>query len=348
MPNEKWTVYKNHETGILFDITDADAQGKLTAILDGTTIDSFGDVETDLATKVDKVAGKGLSTNDYDDTEKTKVAAAFPRSEQAVLGAVNILVLEPKTVSRGGITFVANGKTVRVTGTLTEDQEDLIFKLPQGIQNGMKLTGCPSGGSISTYMHQIYLNESPWTPFARDFGEGATIQGMPNDNSNVYYGVKVVGRGNTFDLTFEPMVSFEGGDYVEPALTNRGLTEENAFLKGDTIALDDAIINGFITTGASELHFELPIRAKGNISNVAISNNTKILIRGNKGYLKDSGGNDIAGDYSFSTGLKNYTAKISYFGSMRMVIKNSDDGIFGNVDNNTPISAQLFSGTLTL
>jgi len=32
-------------------------------------------IETALANKVDKVAGKGLSTNDYDDTEKGKVTA---------------------------------------------------------------------------------------------------------------------------------------------------------------------------------------------------------------------------------------------------------------------------------
>ena len=48
----------------------------VSGILDGTDIDSFGDVETALGDKVDKVNGKGLSTNDYDDTEKAAVAAA--------------------------------------------------------------------------------------------------------------------------------------------------------------------------------------------------------------------------------------------------------------------------------
>jgi len=42
-------------------------------ILDGTDIDSFGDVETALATKVDKVEGKGLSTNDFTDAYKTAI-----------------------------------------------------------------------------------------------------------------------------------------------------------------------------------------------------------------------------------------------------------------------------------
>jgi hypothetical protein len=73
---------------------DTYAREEITAILDGTTIDSFGDVETALATKantattytktevdtalsgkVDKETGKGLSTNDYTTAEKTKLGA---------------------------------------------------------------------------------------------------------------------------------------------------------------------------------------------------------------------------------------------------------------------------------
>ena len=70
MPNPKLETYKNKATGTVYDYTDAAAQATLAGILDGTDIDSFGDVETALATKVDKVTGKGLSTNDYDNTAK--------------------------------------------------------------------------------------------------------------------------------------------------------------------------------------------------------------------------------------------------------------------------------------
>ena len=52
---------------------DTYARAEIEAILDGTTIDSFGDVETALADKVDKVEGKGLSANDFTDTLKTKL-----------------------------------------------------------------------------------------------------------------------------------------------------------------------------------------------------------------------------------------------------------------------------------
>lgn len=52
MPNPKLETYKNKATNTVYDLTDADAQSKLTAILDGTDIDSFGDVETALAGKM--------------------------------------------------------------------------------------------------------------------------------------------------------------------------------------------------------------------------------------------------------------------------------------------------------
>jgi len=66
MPNPKWSVYGNKASGIDFDITDADAQSQLTAIKDGTTIDSFGDVETALSTKYDINDESQISILDYD------------------------------------------------------------------------------------------------------------------------------------------------------------------------------------------------------------------------------------------------------------------------------------------
>lgn len=61
---------------------DAALNEAIEAILDGETIDSFADVEEALGGKVDKVTGKGLSTNDYDNEEKGKVAAAYEHSQE--------------------------------------------------------------------------------------------------------------------------------------------------------------------------------------------------------------------------------------------------------------------------
>jgi len=53
MPNPKLETYKNKATDTVYDLTDADAQSKLTAILDGTDIDTFADVESALSEKAD-------------------------------------------------------------------------------------------------------------------------------------------------------------------------------------------------------------------------------------------------------------------------------------------------------
>lgn len=66
MPNPKLETYKNKETNTVYDFTDADAQSQLTAIKDGTTIDSFGDVETALSTKYDINDESQISILDYD------------------------------------------------------------------------------------------------------------------------------------------------------------------------------------------------------------------------------------------------------------------------------------------
>lgn len=64
----------------------------------GSSIDSFGDVETALGNKVDKVEGKGLSTNDYSDTEKGKVADNAEAIEAAWDG-INRIMLQGRNLT---------------------------------------------------------------------------------------------------------------------------------------------------------------------------------------------------------------------------------------------------------
>lgn len=45
----------------------------------------------DLALKVDKVTGKGLSTNDYDNTEKAKVAASIDNSTDTYTSEAKVM-----------------------------------------------------------------------------------------------------------------------------------------------------------------------------------------------------------------------------------------------------------------
>lgn len=62
--------YSDEEKGKVANLLTA-----IQGILTGTDLDSFGDVETALADKVDKVNGKGLSTNDFTDEYKAAIGS---------------------------------------------------------------------------------------------------------------------------------------------------------------------------------------------------------------------------------------------------------------------------------
>lgn len=71
------------------------------AILDGQNIDSFADVEIALSDKVDKEVGKGLSTNDYTDAEKTKLAGIEAGAEVNPTSGVKTATESFETVDGG-------------------------------------------------------------------------------------------------------------------------------------------------------------------------------------------------------------------------------------------------------
>lgn len=236
MPNPKLETYKNKATGTVYDYTDAAAQAALAGILDGTDIDSFGDVETALDGKVDKVTGKGLSTNDYDDTEKAKVAGAFPRSEQAVLGAKNIVPYpyhSPDSYTSHDVGFTVNANKTVTTDSGTASGDDAVFTLLQKSDTAfsdffeltkgktIKLTGVPEGASTSTYWLMIYDTS------AHNLVSGEMEYQMPETMPSAFYLQIVVKNGQSAsNKIWKPMISFDGGEYVPPVMTNKELTDK--------------------------------------------------------------------------------------------------------------------------
>lgn len=104
----------------------ADVSDAVDKIKDGTDIGSFADVETALADKVNKVNGKGLSTNDYDNTEKAAVAAAtsaISTIKDGVdidsFGDVEVALLDKADISDLG-TAAAKDSTNSVTSGSTD------------------------------------------------------------------------------------------------------------------------------------------------------------------------------------------------------------------------------------
>lgn len=95
-------------------------------ILTGSDIDSFGDVESALANKVDKVNGKGLSTNDFTDTYKdavdantTAITAIKDGTDIDSFGDVEVALLDKADTSDLG-TAAAKDSTNSVTAGSTD------------------------------------------------------------------------------------------------------------------------------------------------------------------------------------------------------------------------------------
>lgn len=85
------------------------------------------------------------------------------------------------------------------------------------------ISGCPSGGSSTTYEMLIQSGDSGDTVLGRDYGEGATVSLTNGTN----YQFKVVIRANQTlsNKLFKPMISTIGGEYQPYAPSNRELYE---------------------------------------------------------------------------------------------------------------------------
>ena len=146
-----------------------------------------------------------------------------------VLGAKNLLPTTAITQTFNGVTFTANADgTVTVSGTATETVYYGIqyqgFKLPN---KNLILSGCPSGGSSSTYELQVRSTESDYSQWQmiNDHGDSPSFVA---DNNRVYVCYIGVMQGQTVsNLVFKPMLrpaSIQDDTYVPYSMTNREMT----------------------------------------------------------------------------------------------------------------------------
>lgn len=156
--------------------------------------------------------------------------AAFTATESAIsaianAGAKNILPsTEPRTQIINGITFQTDGEIISVSGTAINDAvfPVITFSPPTGKQ--YILSGCPAGGSGSSYLLFSRPGTS-LTPRFNDVGEGVSIN---FGNSNYLFGILVYGGTTVNNLIFRPMLrdaALKDGTYVPFGKTNSELTK---------------------------------------------------------------------------------------------------------------------------
>ena len=250
-----------------------------------TTIGSYTTVEGALSgindAKVDKVQGKGLSTNDYTDADQTALQTTipleisqlqgsllekFPRAEQRVLGAknffdkelcerpnVNTTVTQTSNGVRGVVSNATTWSSIVCKFDNPKENTDFILTDYANITSGralQKVSGSNDGSSYTTIKEANALTASG-------------NQEM-NFNSGNYRYLKIDlyitgGTGyETGDITYENILlrlAIDPDDtYVPYAMTNRELTEEVAKTWSDftTINLTGTNLEGYGTLKYSE------------------------------------------------------------------------------------------------
>jgi len=147
---------------------------------------------------------------------------------QRVLGAKNLLPNTAISQTIRGVTFTVNADgSVTANGTATEGNASLLnwsntLTLPPG---KYIFSGCPSGGSSTTYA--LLIQDEPYTESIFEYGDGAVIDISETKTFHPYFGY--VKNGVTVsNLTFKPMLrlaSDPDDTYVPYVMTNRELTE---------------------------------------------------------------------------------------------------------------------------
>ena len=201
-------------TAIENDATDRD--GRLTAL---ETSDTTQNGRLTALETSDTTQNGRLTTLEQTDTTHAARLTAIEAKDTAQdttiaklvdAGAKNLLKITGTSQTIRNVTFTVNDDgTVTVDGTNNTTSTAVFYLnvLPADTApnyNGCRLTGCPQGGSTSTYRLALQLNSGSYTTYASDTGGGTTIRNVPSSECRV--GIFVYAGATVDDLIFKPMI----------------------------------------------------------------------------------------------------------------------------------------------
>lgn len=107
--------------------------------------------------------------------------------------------------TRGNTTFTVNDdNTIDITSLDAPINAVFFLNLSTpNVYGGLRLNGCPNGGSALTYHMNIELSQSPYSTLALDIGN-ASIIGTTSRNISTY--IKIESQLSE-TITFKPMIS---------------------------------------------------------------------------------------------------------------------------------------------
>lgn len=174
---------------------------------------------------VDELATNAGTASSQIQTLTNQVTALLDNTE--VNGAVNMLPNNATTQVINGITFTVNDDgSVTANGTATENTILYVDSSTRASykDGAYKLSGCPSGGSTSTYCLRINPNTGS---NIYDIGDG-TLATITSSNP-IRFEIVIFNGTTVSNLTFKPMLTVPSynGDYVPYAKSNKELTKDN-------------------------------------------------------------------------------------------------------------------------
>ena len=164
-----------------------------------------------------------ITDSTYEPYHETVDFCKFDRSEQAVLGAKNLLENTATTQEINGVTFTVNTDgTVGVNGTASATT---VLPIATNVTTGNRdliMSGCPAGGSSNGYSLKWRMSGSD----IYDYGEGVDIPA--NSSTALSVEIRINNGYNASNLLFKPMLrlaSDPDNTYAPYAMTNKQLTD---------------------------------------------------------------------------------------------------------------------------
>lgn len=173
-----------------------------------TEIENLQEEDELLKRNLQTTTGSGEEVTLEKTTELDFVKPPLPRgnTKQDTTTGKNLLQNTATSQTINGVTFTINSdKSITCNGTATANTIFRIVQAPDFPDNkDMLLTGCPVGGSSSTYQLQYSNNRDK---AFQDMGNGIVIQKMDyNTYPNTYVQIRIVGGYTCNNLTFYPMI----------------------------------------------------------------------------------------------------------------------------------------------
>jgi hypothetical protein len=222
--------------------------------LNALTIGSISGLEDKLDTKVDKVSGKGLSSNDYTNIEKTAVSTIGNKQDKLISGS-NIKTINNISLLGNGNIEISNtggGHNVNTDvysgryGIIWDYASDTSIRIGSGgytsIQSMLKRCVMNVDGTVKYYLHKDNSN----------FKEDGSLAIIDGTDGNVmvevpkcYIRMQKIGTLNYFEAALEP----SDGLVLSPSHSINGVEVEYRYYR----AYEGHVLNNKLISGSGRI-----------------------------------------------------------------------------------------------